>query len=258
MKGIAKIRQYLGKFKGNYVIIGGTACNLNLEDADMRGRATKDVDMIVVCEALTVEYLKSFWDFIRAGGYTAWQVKSETESHRYFYRFVNPTDSSFPAYIELFSRKPDAIRLPENAHLVHIPAAEYLSSFSAILMDDDYYGYAVGHAVELDGVQVIDRVALIALKVKAYLNNLIRKEAGQHVQSDDIDKHKRDVYRIAHILTPEDRFTAPEAIKKDISVFLRTIESDPVNTKVISRFMGVPELTQEQFAEIISSSFGVL
>lgn len=71
MKGIDKIRQYLGEYKGNYVIIGGTACNLNLEDANIQGRATKDIDMIVVCEVITPEYLRSFWDFIRAGGYSA-------------------------------------------------------------------------------------------------------------------------------------------------------------------------------------------
>lgn len=109
MKGIDKIRQYLGEHKGNYVIIGGTACNLNLEEAHLQGRATKDVDMIVVCEAITPEYLRSFWDFIKAGGYSAWQVKSEEESHRCFYRFIDPKDNDFPKYIELFSRKPDSI-----------------------------------------------------------------------------------------------------------------------------------------------------
>ena len=31
MKGIDKIRQYLGNYKGNYVIIGGTACNVNID-----------------------------------------------------------------------------------------------------------------------------------------------------------------------------------------------------------------------------------
>lgn len=71
MKGIDKIRQYLGNYKGSYVIIGGTACNLNLEESNIHGRATKDVDMIVVCETLTTEYLHSFWEFIKAGGYRA-------------------------------------------------------------------------------------------------------------------------------------------------------------------------------------------
>lgn len=44
MVGIDKLREYLGEFNANYVIIGGTACNLHLEDADLQGRATKDID----------------------------------------------------------------------------------------------------------------------------------------------------------------------------------------------------------------------
>lgn len=257
MKGIDKIRQYLGKYKGNYVIIGGTACNLNLEEAHLQGRATKDIDMIMVCEAMTEEYLTSFWAFIEAGGYSAWQVKSEDESRRCFYRFIDPKDANFPKYIELFSRKPDSISLPEDAHLVHIPVYDYLSSFSAILMDDDYYAYAISHAVELDGVQAINHDALIVLKIKAYLNNIERKEAGQKVQSDDIDKHKRDVYRMAFLLTPQDQFIASEVIKEDIRRFLKEIENDPINTKVISRNMGLPEITQIQFIDIIRKTYGL-
>ncbi len=63
MKGIERIRQYLGEHKGNYVIIGGTACNLNLEEANLQGRATKDVDMIVVCEAITPRLSEKFLEF---------------------------------------------------------------------------------------------------------------------------------------------------------------------------------------------------
>ena len=67
MVGIDKIREYLGRFKANYVIIGGTACNLHLEAADLKGRATKDIDMIVICEAISTEYVRQFWSFIKAG-----------------------------------------------------------------------------------------------------------------------------------------------------------------------------------------------
>lgn len=83
--------------------------------------------------------------------------------------FIDPKDKDFPIYIELFSRKPDAVKLPEDAHLVHISVSEYLSSFSAILMDDEYYSYAVSHAVELNGVQAIDHDALIVLKSRHIL-----------------------------------------------------------------------------------------
>lgn len=124
-------------------------------------------------------------------------------------------------------------------------------------MDDDYYEYAVSHAVELVGVQAIDHDALIVLKIKAYLNNMERRASGQKVQSDDIDKHKRDVYRMAYLLTPSDNFSAPESIRNDIKHFLSAIESDPINTKAISRNMGVPEITQQQFIKIIKNAYSL-
>ncbi|MGL4520887.1 MAG: hypothetical protein ACRCUJ_14780 [Phocaeicola sp.] len=170
MKGIDKIQEYLGEFKSNYVIIGGTAANLNLELHGQKGRVTKDIDMIVVCEAINSVYVERFWQFIKSGGYKLWQVKTDNgESRSCFYRFINPENEGYPEYIELFSRKPDIISLPEDAHLVHIPTDEYLSSFSAILMDDDYYNYAINHSIEINGVMSLDVPSLLVLKVKAYL-----------------------------------------------------------------------------------------
>lgn len=72
MNSISKIREYLGEFKSSYVIIGGTATNLNLESHSEIGRATKDIDMIVICEAINAEYVRRFWQFIKAGGYQLW------------------------------------------------------------------------------------------------------------------------------------------------------------------------------------------
>ena len=124
-------------------------------------------------------------------------------------------------------------------------------------MDDDYYGYAVSHVIELAGVQAINQDALIVLKIKAYLNNIARREAGQRVHSDDIDKHKRDVYRMAYLITPEDRFVAPLSIRNDIRKFLAAIENDPINTKAIAKNMGLPEITQDQFIEIIKNAYSL-
>lgn len=84
-----------------------------------------------------------------------------------------------------------------------------------------------------------------------------KKRADQSVQSDDIDKHKRDVYRMVHILTLEDRFDAPEIIRQDIQIFLEAIAADPINTKAISKFMGVPEITQTRFVEIIKTAYNL-
>lgn len=255
MVGVDKLREFLGEFKSNYVVIGGTACNLNLEEADLQGRATKDIDMIVVCEAITPEYVKRFWEFIYAGGYSLWQVKNNDEDKKCFYRFVEPADKSFPAYIELFSRVPDSIELPEDAHIVHIPMEEYLSSFSAILMDDDYYTYAIQHTREIEGVQVLDKDALIVLKAKAFLNNLQRKQAGQTVHQDDIDKHKKDIYRMAYLLAADERFEVSETIKSDLRLFLLSLKDNPINTKAISKFMNLSELLLTDFEELLIEVF---
>ncbi len=255
MENTEKIREYLGEFKSSYVIIGGTATNLNLELHGERGRSTKDIDMIVVCEAVSREYLQSFWKFIKAGGYQTWQVKNEEGGQRCFYRFVNPADLAFPAYIELFSRNPGVVELPEDAHLVHISNEEYLSSFSAILMDDEYYDYAVSHAIEINGVMSLDVPALIVLKAKAYLNNRQRKLEGSEVQNDDIVKHKKDVYRLSMVLPEDDVYEVCYSIKNDLNRFCELVLEEPINGKAISKYMGLPEKSMEELVRQLEQHF---
>lgn len=42
------------------MIIGGTACSIMLRHADMKPRATKDIDMILVVERMTPEFGRRF------------------------------------------------------------------------------------------------------------------------------------------------------------------------------------------------------
>jgi hypothetical protein len=256
MVGIDKIREYLGGFNANYVIIGGTAYNLNLKDADLQGRATKDIDMIVVCEAISPEYVRQFWAFVKAGGYKVCRINTDDGTKRSYYRFIEPTDSSFPAYIELFSRIPDGILLPDDAHLVHINMdEEYLSSFSAILMDDAYYHYAIAHSREIEGIQVLDKDALIVLKAKAYLNNKKRREQGEEIHQGDIDKHKKNIYGISYLFSGEERYDVPDSVKADLNDFLNALSSDPVSTKAIAKTMGVSEVLMQDFVQQIKNVF---
>lgn len=254
--GIERIREYLGEFKSNYVIIGGTATNITLEANDMIGRTTHDIDMIVVCEAMSTEYIRRFWEMIRAAGYKPGVIKTGEGFKRTFYRFDNPKDTSFPKYIELFCRVPDSITIPDDIHLVHISNGEdYLSSFSAIMMDDGYYRFAVSHSTELHGVQILDKYALIALKAKACVSNFQRKSTGGHVQQDDIDKHKKDVYRISRIIDDNERVEVPVHIKHDLGAFISHIEEHPINTRSLSKYMGIVDLTQEEMITRIKTVF---
>ena len=252
MVGIDKLRDYLGGYNTNYVIIGGTACNLNLEAADLQGRATKDIDMIVVCEAINADYLHQFWAFIKAGGYMVYQIKSEDSMKPGYYRFIKPTDSSFPPCIELFSRAPDNIQIPENAYLVRIETYEdYLSGFSVILIDNDYYYYAVGRSREIAGLQVLEKDALVILKAKAYINNRKRKEEVRQGHQDDIDKHKKDIYRLSFLFSGEERYDVPDVIKTDLKEFLAKLQTDSISTKAIARAMKVSEVSMPNFIQKI-------
>ena len=101
-----------------------------------------------------------------------------------FYRFSHPITNQYPVMIELFTRKLDAIQLPEDAVLTPLPMDEDISSLSAILLDDDYYEFLKQGKVTVDGVTVLDAAYLIPFKAKAWMNLTDRKAAGEHVDID--------------------------------------------------------------------------
>jgi hypothetical protein len=73
MQGLDKFREYMSGFRSHYVVIGGVATVLTLEDRGLPARATKDVDMIIICQPESKFYMKRFWEFVKAGGYKLWK-----------------------------------------------------------------------------------------------------------------------------------------------------------------------------------------
>lgn len=69
MEGLEKFREAFEAYSDNYVIIGGTACDITMTGTTVRPRATHDIDMIVVVEKMTADFAEHFWQFIREGGY---------------------------------------------------------------------------------------------------------------------------------------------------------------------------------------------
>ena len=62
-------------------------------------QATRDLDMVLLVEALTPEFGEKFWKFIVDGKY---RNKATNGSNPQFYRFNKPEDDNFPKMIELF------------------------------------------------------------------------------------------------------------------------------------------------------------
>uniref|UniRef100_UPI004048A140 hypothetical protein n=1 Tax=Flavobacterium sp. TaxID=239 RepID=UPI004048A140 len=221
--GLEVFSEHFKDYNDSYIIIGGTACDIIIEEAGFTPRATEDIDIILIVEALTPEFITKFWEFIKLGGYT---IQQKNEEKRNCYRFAGPTNPGFPKQLELFSRVPYAIDANEGAHLTPIPVEEGLSSLSAILLDEDYYQYTISNSDYVDGVHHALPHTIICLKAFAFLSNTQRKADGQNVRSVDIKKHKYDVFRMVFMLNENDSFELPKAIKTDLQTFADAIKND--------------------------------
>ena len=140
VNGLDKFRDTFRNFNDQYVIIGGTACDMAMEEAGLEFRVTKDLDVVLQIEALNKGFVESFWQFINEGQYI---IQQNSRGKNNYYRFMQPKQPDYPFMIELFSRKPDNLTLEDTAHLTPIPIDEELSSLSATLLDDDYYTFYI-------------------------------------------------------------------------------------------------------------------
>ena len=149
VRGLEIFKEYFKDYSENYIIIGGTACDVIIDDAGFEARATKDIDIILIVEALTKEFVLKFWEFINDGEY---ERREKSEDERKYYRFIQPKTKNFPLQIELFSKIPDLMDLEGEPHLTPIPVDDDLSSLSAILMDDEYYKFTINNSKTEAGV----------------------------------------------------------------------------------------------------------
>ena len=224
VKGIDQFRAHFEGFNDRYVLIGGAACYLAMEEAGLDFRVTKDLDIVLRVEALDAEFVGAFWDFVKKGEY---QSRQKSTGKKLYYRFYDPEDPTFPEMLELFSRIPDALALQDDTHLTPIPVDEEASSLSAILLDDAYYSFIHESKSKRGGLIVVPPEGLVALKARAWLDLTGRRDAGEKVNEKDIKKHKNDVFRLFQIIAADTRVVLPDSIRGDLQRFLQAVEADP-------------------------------
>ena len=62
VSGFTKFMERFQGFENQYVIIGGTACDLIMENEELPFCATKDVDIVLIVESITAEFGKEYED----------------------------------------------------------------------------------------------------------------------------------------------------------------------------------------------------
>ncbi|WP_158963228.1 nucleotidyl transferase AbiEii/AbiGii toxin family protein [Myroides fluvii] len=253
VRGLEIFRKQFKDYSDHYIIIGGTACDIALDSFGLIPRATKDIDLILVVEALTPAFVEHFWDFIKEGNY---EVKEKSAADRKYYRFLNPQNQEFPFQIELFSRTPDLIDLRENSHLTPIPINAEISSLSAILMDDDYYTFTLENSKLNEAIHLANTETLICLKAKAFLDYTTRKKNGESIDERQLKKHKTDIFRLLLLLNSEDRFSIPPVIKKDLEDFNKAVHGD-LPDKQIFKTMGAGNVNVEDLYQLFLKTFNL-
>jgi len=230
VRGIESFREWFQGYENQYAIIGGTACDLLMTDEGMDFRATKDIDLVLIVEAIDGSFGKRFWEYVQTAGY---EHRNKSTGEPQLYRFANPVSKEYPVMIELFTRKTDVIALPEEAVLTPLPIDDDVSSLSAILLDDDYYELLKQGQTHVAGVTVLDAPYLILFKIKAWLDLTDRRAAGEQVDNKNIRKHKNDVFRLTELLDyeQESSLRVPDAVFADVSEFTGRMESEKVDLK---------------------------
>lgn len=228
--GLEKFKEYFKNFNYNYVLIGGTACDILLNSMGNDFRATKDFDVVLLLEALNEEFVKTIIEFVKDGQYS--HINKGTGGEQ-FYRFEKPNVDNFPKMIELFSKKPDYINsIDKNLAPIHI--SDDLISLSAILLNDEYYMLLKNNLMIIDDVTIISIEILILYKMKAYIDLQQKKNRGIKIDSSDIKKHKNDVFRLLANVDPNVSVKIPKDIQKDVLNFIEQVNANMPDLKSLN------------------------
>jgi len=231
VRGLDRFREHFAGYGDRYVLIGGTAATVSMERAGLPFRATKDLDILVVVEALDADFGSRMWQFIKQGGY---QIRQASTGYPRFYRFEKPTDASYPQMIELFSRRLADLTLDEGNLLTPLPLDGTVSSLSAILLDNDYYDFVIAGRQQTDQLSWIEADRLIPLKASAWLDLSARAAGGVRVDGRDIRKHLHDVYRLAQLLASDQRIALPNKVAQQFEQFLVLATQETVDFRQLN------------------------
>lgn len=230
IKGIEIFQDAFADFADSYILIGGAACDIQLEQAGVPFRVTHDFDVVLCVESLSPDFGRAFWRFIRNGGY---QIQERATGEKKFYRFRKPSSPDYPVMLELFSRQPQNFEIAQESVLTPIPMEEEVSSLSAILLDNEYYSFIQAHKTQVDSISLLSSEALIVLKAKAWLDLSERKTAGEKIDSKDIKKHKNDIFRLFASLPGNVTVTLTPGIESDVRQFLSKIQDEEIDLQAL-------------------------
>lgn len=135
--GLSHFQEYCKEFDEHYVVVGGFATVMLLDEelGEGHGKATFDIDLVLLTNN-SVELAQRIKQYITDGKYDI-QV-GEKDQYKY-YRFNNPKEENFAKEIELFASNENELKLDDGQRILPIDPEEGLYSLSAIMLDSEYF-----------------------------------------------------------------------------------------------------------------------
>ena len=85
MRGIGIFKEYFSEYTDHYILIGGAACSIILNEIGVDFRITKDLDMVLIAENMNEAFARRVWEFIKTGNY---EQREQSEKKSELYRFL--------------------------------------------------------------------------------------------------------------------------------------------------------------------------
>lgn len=249
VKGLELFRDHFSRFNDCYILIGGSAASLVMEESGLAFRSTKDLDIVLMAESLTPEFLAAIKGFVESGRY---ERRQRSDGREQFFRFQSPATPGYPEMLELFSRTNDAIEPGLGSGVLRIALGEAVASLSTILLDSGYYEFIRTGKILRDGISTIGPDRLIPLKARAWLDLRERKGRGEQVDERDIRKHRNDIARLARVLDPSIRIELPEIIRADLRMAIAEIDAEG---DLDPKALGIRNTTRRELLDIVVAVF---
>lgn len=224
---------YLKGLEEHYVIIGGGAASILMDDEGLDFRATKDVDLVILTRSK--ELNARLLAYIADGGY---KTREASKSEPRYYRFRYPENKDCPAMIEIFARNESSLELKDGQYIIPVKedSAEQLS---AILLDDEYFELIRNNLVKSEsGIPLINAVANICLKARAHRELFDRRQAGDKTAEEKaIQKHLKDIWRLGATLGGNENVKLTGMPAKDITYAIDKLSA----------------LSEDQFKQVVTT-----
>ena len=247
MVGIEKFKEFFADYTDQYVLIGGAACDILFSNNFVDFRVTKDLDIVLIVEALTRDFAEKFWEFIRTGNYIN---RAKSNGNPQFYRFEKPQSEGYPSMLELFSRTEWNLNTDSVLTPIHID--DNISSLSAILLDESYYEALLEGRDVINGISILKPEWIIPFKVKAWLDLQNKKEQNIPIDSKNIRKHRNDVLRIVSELALSP-VKLPNKVKEDMKIFIEQFSVTDTELKKLK----LSNIHSSEIIQLLKNIYGI-